>query len=188
MCYKDKLYLKQNSTDPMIHQMCVLWFILFVTQWCSEPVFLDGEAQNSFWKTHTSRRRWREKGDFKTPQNWWNNYKSLMFQWNIFQIISMPFGSGTEFIIFNTRLHLLIGDYFWFSSSDYLPYHSQVLKMYNSNFYKVSTGWKQLFQHSCFCNCCCDISTFLSKFYGRETNLFQHAGRFAHYDYLSTEL
>lgn len=178
MCYKDKLYFEQNSTDPMIHQRCVLWFILLLMPWFSEPVFLDGEAQNSFWKTHTCCRRLREKGYFKTPQNWWNYYKSPMFQWNIFQIILMPFESGTEFIIFNMRLHLFIGNYFWFSSSDYLSYHSQVIKMYNSNFYKVSIGGEQLFEHSCFCN----------KFCGWETNLFQHADRYTHFDYLSTKL
>lgn len=138
MCYKDKLYLKLNRSNDT-PEVCFMIYIF-----CNVVVFrtciLGSGSPSSFWKTHTCCRRLHEKRSFKTPRNWWNDYKSLVFQWNIFQIILMPFGSGTEFTIFNTRLHLLIGNYFWFSSSDYLSYHSQVIKISNSNFYKVSVG------------------------------------------------
>lgn len=100
------------------------------------------------------------------------------FQWKKIPIMLVSFGSGTEFIIFNTRLNLLIGKRFWLPSSASLSH--QVIKMSNM-------GIKQHFEHSCFCSCCCGAATFLSKFCRRETCLFQHV-RFAHDDYLSTKL
>lgn len=105
-----------------------------------------------------------------------------------FPVISVLFGWGQVFLFFFIiGLHLFIGKYFWLPFSVFLSYKVLKRKSY-SNFYKLSMGEKMLFECSCFCHCCCDVTTILSRFCSRDTCLFWHASRFAHDEYLSAKL
>lgn len=136
--------------------------MLFVVQWFPGSIFL-GKGSTKFIKKPTPlvEEDYMKKSTSRLPPTDGKTTKLRCFNGNFSSNFSALWMRPSLFFVFWVffiiGLHLFIGKYFWLPFSVFLSY--KVLKRKSCpNFYKPGMGKKMLFECSCFCHCCCDVT------------------------------